>query len=192
MRNWAAGLAFPLTIFVALALLTTWLRYLSDLPSQGSDARFRHHPDYVIKDFRASQLSATGEAEVTLAATRLLHYPDTDETVVEMPRLVYGRPNADPVMVHADRGSLNHGADILHLTDNVELTKPAGALPPMYFKAAEMTVIPQAGLATSSGPVSAHDPTSFIEGTGFTGDFEAREYTLHAEVRGRFTLAESP
>jgi lipopolysaccharide export system protein LptC len=188
MRTWAAGLAFPLTVFLALVALTSWLRYLTDIPAPDFDGRFRHAPDYRIEDFRANQLTASGEAEYTLSAARLLHYPDTDETVVESPRLTHRRPDGELVNVHAERGTLNHTADLLQLAGKVLVVKAAGQTPEMRFETDALTVIPDAGLATGSGPVTATDGTSAISGIGFSGDFNNRTFVLHDAVKGRFEL----
>lgn len=190
MRSWAAGLAFPLTVFLALAVLTGWLRLLTDGPTPVSDGRFRHEPDYRIEDFRASQLSAVGEAEYTLAAARLLHYPDNDETVVEAPQVSHQRADGLTVRMSAERGSLNHTADILQLSGNVLLVKPAGETPETRFATDELTVIPAAGLATGPGPVTADDGRSRIAGVGFSADLNTRSFTLHGAVKGRFTLTD--
>ena len=190
MRSWAAGLAFPLTVFLALAALTDWLRFLTDVPTPISDGRFRHEPDYRIEDFRASQLSATGEAEYTLAADLLLHFPDNDETVVEAPRLTHQRADGVAVNVSADRGALNHTAEIVKLSGNVRLVKPAGETPETRFATDELTVIPDAGLATGSGPVTADDGRSRIAGVGFSADLNSRSFTLHSAVKGHFTLSD--
>ncbi|HEY5762216.1 MAG TPA: LPS export ABC transporter periplasmic protein LptC [Rhodocyclaceae bacterium] len=190
MRSWAAGLAFPLTVFLALAALTGWLRFLTDVPTTVSDSRFRHEPDYRIEDFRASQLSATGEAEYTLAATRLLHYPDNDETVVEAPRVTHQRADGLTVQASAERGSLNHTAEIIRLAGNVRLIKPAGETPETRFATDELTFIPGAGLATGPGPVTADDGRSRIAGVGFSADLNVRSFTLHSAVKGRFTLTD--
>lgn len=188
MRNWAAGLAFPLTVFLALAALTGWLRVLTDIPDPSSDGRFRHEPDYQIEQFRANQLASTGSAEYTLAADRLLHFPDSDESVVDAPRLTHKLPDGDNVEVAANHGTLNHTADILRLTGNVRVVKTAGRTPEMRFDTDALTVIPDAGLATGSGPATATDSLSSITGVGFSGDFNSHTFVLHDAVKGRFIM----
>jgi lipopolysaccharide export system protein LptC len=189
MRNWAAGLAFPLTVFVALALLTTWLRYVTGVPAPSFDGKFRHDPDYLIEDFRAVQVSSAGNAEYILSAARLLHYPDTDESVVESPRLIHRRPDGSVVDVQARRGLLDHDAEILSLRDGVQLTKGAGTAAEMRFTTDTLTVIPRAGLATGDGPVDAESPWSRLSGVGFSADFDSRRFVLHGAVRGHFVPA---
>lgn len=188
MRSWAAGLSFPLTVFLALAALTGWLRVLTDIPDPSSDGRFRHEPDYQIEEFRANQLATTGAAEYTLAANRLLHYPDTNESAVESPRLTHRLPDGDIVEVSASSGSLNHTAEILRLTGKVLVVKLAGRTPELRFETDSLTVIPDAGLATGSGPATASDSASSIAGVGFSGDFNNRTFVLHDAVKGRFVL----
>lgn len=188
MKSWAAGLAFPLTVFAALVALTSWLRFLADIPSPQSDGRFRHAPDYIIEGFRANQLNKSGEAEYVLAADRLQHYPDSDDTVVDNPELIYRRPDGEFIRVLARKATLNHAADVVRLSDTVRLIKPSGRTPEIRFETDAMTVLPEVGLATGAGNVVAVESNSTISGKGFSGDFNSRSFILHSDVKGEFKL----
>ena len=49
MKHWGSAI-FPLSLLLALAGLTFWLRYATELPAERHDGKNRHDPDYIITD----------------------------------------------------------------------------------------------------------------------------------------------
>ena len=49
MKQWGSAL-FPLSLLAALAVLSFWLRYATELPEERHDGKNRHDPDFVIHD----------------------------------------------------------------------------------------------------------------------------------------------
>lgn len=186
MKNWSGGYAFPLVVFLALALLTTWLRYLVDKPDPVSDGRFRHDPDYIIEDFRASRLSPQGATLHTLAAKRLLHYPDTDETLVSEPRLLHILADGTQVNIEARRAAISRNGEIIQLSEQVALRRPGAEGSELRITTEALTVIPDAGIVTGAARVVADDGRAKLAGTGFTADLNARSFVLHSAANARF------
>jgi len=48
----------------------------------------RHDPDYIVDNLSAVRTNETGSAAYTLDATRMVHYPDNDTTLLTRPRFV--------------------------------------------------------------------------------------------------------
>lgn len=186
MKNWSGGYAFPIVVLLALVLLTAWLRYLVDKPEPLGDGRFRHDPDYIIEDFRASRLSPQGETRHTLAAERLLHYPDTDETLVVEPRLLHILADGSAVDVEARRAAISRNGEIIQLNEQVVLRRPGAGGSELRIATEALTVIPDTGIVTGAARVVADDGRANLAGTGFTADLNARSFVLHSAATARF------
>ena len=95
---------FPLLLMLALAGLTFWLeRTVREEEGMHPSLR-RHDPDYIVDNLTHTRFNAQGAVESTLAAAKMLHYPDDDSTDLVAPRVVQTKPNEPRVTVTADRG----------------------------------------------------------------------------------------
>ncbi|MBK7136886.1 MAG: LPS export ABC transporter periplasmic protein LptC [Rhodocyclales bacterium] len=78
---------FPIALLTLLVGLTFWLERATELKRPGSDSLLRHDPDFFVENLRLRSFSPTGELQSTLAAIKMVHYPDDDTTLVTEPRV---------------------------------------------------------------------------------------------------------
>ena len=98
---------FPLVLMLALAGLTFWLERTVREEEGLHPSLRRHDPDYVVDNLMHTRFNIQGLVESTLAAAKMLHYPDDDSTDLVTPRLVQTKPNEPRVTLTADRGTLS-------------------------------------------------------------------------------------
>ncbi|HSJ97928.1 MAG TPA: LPS export ABC transporter periplasmic protein LptC, partial [Myxococcota bacterium] len=73
----------PLAVLGLLVGLTLWLDYLVQAPAARADGSLRHDPDLVVEKFNARKLGVDGRVLYTLAARKMVHYPDDDSALLE-------------------------------------------------------------------------------------------------------------
>ena len=66
MRQRLGSAIFPLSLLLALSLLTFWLRFATELPPERHDGKHRHDPDYIVGDATLRKLDETGNLTFTL------------------------------------------------------------------------------------------------------------------------------
>ncbi len=184
-RNWHTAI-LPLTILVALAALSFWLRYASELPTERHDGKTRHDPDYIISGAAVRKLDANGGLQYTLLARELRHYPDNDTTEFIEPRLQQFHPNRPTVTVRAGRGQSNARGQRIDLTDTVEVRRAATrSHGELIVETPDLTVFPDEGRAFTKSRILIRQDQSSIAGVGMQLDNRAQTYLLEAQVSGR-------
>lgn len=177
---------FPLGLMLVLALLTFWLdRTVRDEPSHPSLRR--HDPDYLVQNFASTTYNRLGNAEMTITAAKMLHYPDDDSTELLSPRVVQAKPAEPRLIVSAERGVLAREGDEIFLYDNVELVREPDAQRP----AARMTtsflhIIRDRSIMRTDREVKFVEGRRSLSGRGMEYNNDSRELVLHSDVQARF------
>ena len=185
MRLSATGL-FPLALMLALAMVTFWLKQAVQEPPEPSTLR-RHDPDYIVENFNITSYGPGGTAESTLAAGKMIHYPDDDSTDLVAPRMVQTKPGEPRVTVTADRGMLSQGADELFLYGDVLLVRAGDAEhPEMRMRTSFLHIVSAKSLALTDRQVTISDEEQSITGRGMEYNNELGQLILHERVRSRF------
>ena len=185
MRISATGL-FPLTVIPALARVTCWVKQAVQEPPAQSTLR-RHDPDYIVENFNITIYGPGGAAESTLAAAKMIHYPDDDSTDLVAPRMVQTKPGEPRMTVTADRGTLSQGADELFLYGDVLLVRAADAeRPEMRMRTSFLHIVSAKSLALTDRQVTISDDDQSITGKGMEYNNELGRLILHQSVRSRF------
>lgn len=110
---------------LALLALTWWLPNALTERTTLFDGEARHEPDYIVENFTAVAMDATGWRRYELRAVKLTHYPDDDMMELEKPYLVQYSPDTPPVHTRADRGSMKSGGNEIVMRGNVRVTRGA-------------------------------------------------------------------
>ena len=118
---------FPLLLMLALAGLTFWLERIVREEEGAHPSLRRHDPDYIVDNLNHTRFNAQGLVESTLAAVKMLHYPDDDSTDLVAPHLVQTKPNEPRVTLTAERGVLSQDGEEVFLYDNVLLVRDGSA-----------------------------------------------------------------
>lgn len=184
-RNQWSSAALPLSILLILAVITFWLRYATEFPPARNDGKTRHDPDYVIAGATLKKLDSAGKLQYTLVADRVRHYPDSDTTDLENPRMLYLHPTKPPVTVSARQGHLTSKAKTVELHDEVEVRRQAtDAHDELLVRSAQLTVLTDEEKAFTKNEVHITQGASWVRGTGMQVDNKLQTYLLESRVTG--------
>jgi len=188
MKQWGSAL-FPLSLLLALAVLTFWLRYATELPEERRDGKNRHDPDFIVSDSVLRKLDASGQLQYTLNSVEIRHYPDDDSSDMIKPHLVYQYPTRPSVTIRSERGHSNKEGQQVDLYGDVQITRAASAKDEeMNAYTPELTVFPDDEKAFTKSPVLITKGKSWLKGVGMQIDSRAQTYVLESQA---FAVLES-
>ena len=186
MKNWSNSL-FPLVILIALAGLTFWLRYASQLDEPTRDGKTRHDPDYIVSDAVLRKISENGQLQYTLRASDIRHYPDNDTTDVLMPNLEHVNPGRPIVTMSAKRGHISAKGEQVDLYDDVRIVRAGDAKrAPLHASMPQLTVFPDAEKAFTKSNVLITQGKSWAKGLGMQVDQRLQTYVIESQARASF------
>lgn len=164
----------PLAALGLLVGLTLWLDQLVQAPAARADAGKRHDPDLMVENFSARKLAESGEVQYTLAARKMVHYPDDDSAHLEAVRVEAYEPKQPRLTITADTGRLEQGGDRVWIEGNVVVVRDADA----RNEAARLTtqkllVLPDEGIARGQTEVTLET----ISGRAVASAFELNNRT---------------
>jgi len=170
-----------------LAALTFWLQRLVEGPDGPPAPRDPGTPDFIIDNLKGTKMNPDGHAEYSLAATRMVHFPASDVTEVEQPRLVQWRADAPPVRVSATRGTVSGNGKELRLHGDVVIVRDkAPGRGELRVETDYLEVIPDAEIARTPERVVITQDGSRLEGVGMEFDNKARKLELRSLVSGTY------
>jgi lipopolysaccharide export system protein LptC len=177
---------FPLLLMLTLALITFWLERLTRGEAQQQAPR-RHDPDYTIERFTLIDYSREGNPVSTLAAAKMVHYPDDNSTELLAPRAVQTRPGEPRLTLSADRGTLTQDGSEMLLHDNVLLLRDAfGTLAGAELRTSFLHVISARSLVRSDREVEIKEEGRTMAARGMEYDNLNGRVELHSQVRGTY------
>ena len=175
---------FPLALMVSLALLTLWLEHTTRVEEKPSALR-RHDPDYIVSEFSTVTYNAAGQAVSSLAAARMVHFPDDDSTDLTLPRVLQAKPDQPRYTARADRGKVSREGDEIFLYDDVVLTREADAqAPEARMTTSFLHVLRDRSLVRTDREVRFEEPGRSLYGRGMEYHTDTRQLTLAADVLG--------
>ena len=176
----------PLAVLALLVGLTLWLNALVQAPVARADGSLRHDPDLMVENFNARKLDTNGQVLYTLAARKMVHYPDDDSALLESVTLEAFEPRQPKMTATADHGRLEQGGDRVWIEGNVVIVREADA----KNEAARLTtekllVLPDEGKASTTSDVMLESLSGRAFGKGLELDNRARTMKLE-QVRATF------
>ena len=182
MKHWGSAL-FPLSLLLALAGLTFWLRYATELPSERHDGKNRHDPDYIVTQATLRKLDLTGALTYSIKSTEIRHYPDDDTTDLLKPDVIFLHDKKPPVTLSAERGHVKKAGKQVDLYGDVRITRIASAKDPAITAyTPELTVFPDDEKAFTKSPVLITQGNSWLKGVGMQVDNRAQTYILESQA----------
>ena len=176
----------PLAVLALLVGLTVWLNALVQAPSARADGSLRHDPDLMVENFSARKLDETGRVLYTLAARKMVHYPDDDSALLESVTLEAFEPRQPKMTVTADHGRLEQGGDRVLIEGNVLIVREADANGSQArLTTDKLLVLPDAGIARTSSDVVLENASGRAESKGLELDNRARTLRLD-QVRATY------
>ena len=178
---------FPLLLMLALAALTLWLERTVREEEGVHPSLRRHDPDYVVENLTHTRFDAQGIVESTLAAAKMIHYPDDDTTDLIAPRVVQTKPNEPRVTLTAERGVLSQDGEEVFLYDNVQLVREAGAdRSETRMRTSFMHVVRAHSVLRTDRDIVITEQDRVLSGRGMEYHNDSRQLFLRERVRGRF------
>jgi lipopolysaccharide export system protein LptC len=169
----------PLAALALLVGLTLWLNQLVTAPVARADGSKRHDPDLIVESFNARKLGEDGAVLYTLAAKKMVHYPDDDSALLEDVTLEAYEPQQPKMTLTADHGRLEQKGERVLVDGNVVITRESDA----KSEAARITtdkllVLPDDGIARTSSEVRMQSKSSSAVAAGLELDNHARTLRL--------------
>ena len=185
--------AFPFLLLATLAALTFWLdRIMQPLP-RAPDASTRHDPDYIVDNLAAVRTNREGFTVYTLAAARMVHYPDDDTTHLTRPRFVSHRSAQAPLTITSSEALLSSNGENVYFKNDVTVTRAAyGEHSEMVMRTTYLHVIPDDSIARTDRPVTITDASTVVEAVGLELNSETRVLKLLSRVRGTYDSNKAP
>ena len=171
---------------LALALFSVWLERTVREEERHPSYR-RHDPDYIIDNFTVTSFDRNGNPESTLAAVKMLHYPDDDTTELLAPRVVHSRPDKPRITLIADRGALSPDGEEVFLFGNVLMTRDAApGVRAARVQTTFLHVLSARSLVRTDREVEISEDGRVLSGRGMEYRNDTQQLVLHDQVRGRF------
>jgi len=180
----------PLVVLGLLVGLTLWLNQLVQPREARADGSTRHDPDLMVENFSARKLDPDGTVRYTLAARKMVHYPDDDSAHLDTVKVEAYEPKQPKMTATADRGRLEQGGDRVWIEGNVVLVRDGDArVGASTLTTQKLLVLPNEGKARTTSDVTLTNPQGVAHAKGMELDNNARTIKLE---RVRATYKPSP
>lgn len=180
----------PLAVLGLLVALTLWLNQLVQPAGARADGSRRHDPDLIVENFSARKLAENGDVRYTLAARKMVHYPDDDSALLETVKVEAFEPQQPKLTATADRGRLEQGGDRVWIEGNVVIVREADSRASRSRLTTEkLLVLPDDGIARTTEAVTLESAEGRAHGTGLELNNQTRILKLD---RVRATFRPSP
>lgn len=178
---------FPLLLMLALAGLTFWLERTVRVEEGAHPSMRRHDPDYIVDKLNHTRFNAQGLVESTLAAAKMLHYPDDDSTELVAPHLVQTKPNEPRVTLTADRGALSQDGEEVFLYGNVLVVREDGAeRSETQMRTSFLHLVRGQSVLRTDREVVITEKDRVLSGRGMEYHNDSKQMFLRERVRGQF------
>ncbi|MEW6354426.1 MAG: LPS export ABC transporter periplasmic protein LptC [Pseudomonadota bacterium] len=181
-----------LSVLLALAALSQWLRTLDDFAPPA--VRISHDPDYTMEDFTVTAMGVTGKPEHRLQAAYMAHYPDDMTTEFTQPHItVYRSDGSAPWHIHAERGWMAADHKFILLRGDVLIENPdAPPLRVVRLTTRELRVLADEEYAETDQPVTIRSKTGVTKGVGMKAYLKDGRLQLLSQVRGSYAPRAKP
>ena len=179
----------PLAALALLVGLTLWLNQLVQAPEARADGSLRHDPDLIVESFNAKKLGEDGRVLYTLAARKMVHYPDDDSALLESVTLEAFEPRQPKMTLTADHGRLEQKGERVWVEGNVVIIRDGDEKnESARLMTDKLLVLPDDGIARTDTEVRMESASSHATAGGLELDNRARTLRLdrvHATFKPR-------
>lgn len=178
---------FPLGLLFLLAALTFWLDRTVQAPQAKRDGSSRHDMDYSVENFAMTRMGKDGTPQHTLAATKMVHYPDDDSTHLTRPHYTRLDREKPPLHILAQRGLVSSNGEHVYFTGGVQVVNEAGiGKDPVTITTEFLHVVPDKDLAVTDKAVTIKTPTVVMNAVGLELNNKTRTMKLLSRVKGHY------
>ena len=181
-----------LPLFPLLGLLgaTYWLNQQVRPEPAKLDRSNRHDPDAIVENFSATKLDEQGVPSFIMAAKKMLHYPDDDSTLLELPRVTLLSPTLPTIHAIARQGNISGKGDEIFLQNDVEVLREAGKRQDeLTLQTEYLHIIPDQNLTRTDRAIKLVSAHTTIQAVGMEMNNKTRILKLLAQVRSEHAPA---
>ncbi len=178
-----------LSAVVVVAWLSSWLlQSVEERFVRGPEAVSRS-PDYFMENFTATALNAAGEADYTLQAAYLAHYPHNDSVFMRQPFIAVFREELTPWSMRAEEGLVTGHGRFVELGGAVELQRRKTARYPLLtLLTRDLRIDTQRKTAETEAEVEITQPGAVIRARGMRIDIASGSLELLANAEARYEV----
>jgi lipopolysaccharide export system protein LptC len=174
----------PLLPLLGLLGVTYWLNQQVQPESAKSGNGKRHNPDAIMENFSAIKLNDQGVPRFIMAAKKMQHYPDDDNTTLEVPRLTSLSDQQPAIHIIAEQGAVSSKGDEVFLHHDVEVLREASAQrEELTLHTEYLHIVPDRDWADTDRAVTIVDAHNTVHAIGLEMDNKARTLKLLSQVR---------
>jgi lipopolysaccharide export system protein LptC len=182
------GAVLTLVFMLLLAGGSFWLLKQVQQPEQGATRQAAQGlPDYTMHQFRYMSAAKGGASDYLVEGDVLLHYPDSNETVIQAFHMTRYEPSRPTMTLSSDSAKSNADRSEFRLYDNVVLRRPAGGNGDTLVVTSDyMLVLTTQELVKTDRPVQAQQGSTTLKGTGMIADSKQQTLALHSAVSATY------
>lgn len=182
---------FPLVLMGLLAALTFWLERFTQGDGVDRSGNKRHDPDFIVEKFHVRSFDDEGLLQHTLAAERMLHYPDDESTDIVAPRITYHR--GPTTVATAGSAWLDKDGTRVRLERDVRVVRlGADGAPESTLTTEVLHMMPDDEYLHTDAPVTLTHRRSVIRGVGLTADNKTQLAVLNGPVHAVLFRKKTP
>ena len=182
----------PVILMGLIALGTYWLaRNTPTLGPEQAKALATHDPDQFMRHFSVKSFDANGRLKTELRGAEARHYPDTDTTEIDQPKMRSINERGSITLANALRGVSNaDGSEVQLIGDAVVVREAfkdaAGHVQPrMEIRSDYLHIYVNTERVTSNKPVEIVRADNRLTGDGFSFDNVTQVLEMQGRVRAQ-------
>ncbi|MDR0563747.1 MAG: LPS export ABC transporter periplasmic protein LptC [Azoarcus sp.] len=177
---------YPLVLAALLAVGSFWLERLTHI-DEPAETAVRQTPDFEASQTLITGFNKEGKLRFSLVSPQLTHFPVTDTTFVEAPRLLLiseGRR----MNTSARQGEVSSGGQQVVLTGDVKIDREsAPGIPPLRLLTEKVTIWPEEQRAISNAPAHLERGNDHANANRLEADNVFGVMTLSGRVKMRLS-----
>ena len=181
----------PIILMGLLALGTYWLARTTPVFAPAAAQRApTHEPDYFLRNFSVKSFDAEGRLKTEMLGVEARHFPDTDTTEIEQPRIRSYNEQGTLVVATAQKGISNGDATQVQLIGNAVVTRTPKAQPgqatplPLEIRGEFLHAFLDVERVQSHKPVTLSRGGTVFHGDSLAYDNLDRVLEMRGRVRG--------
>ncbi len=173
-------------------VLSWWLLERSQTAQPKLESEKNQNPDAFMKVFVATTMGIDGTPKYRLEAKHMNHYSLEDKSELEAPYITLFQSNAAPWYIEAEQGLVYNKLDKVFLLGKVHMQHrdKKGELVEIF--TSNMELRPSAQYAETEFEVLIKHALSEKTGEGMQADFGKAQFSLLANVRGKYEPVKAP
>lgn len=181
-------LALSVIFFILIALLAWRIIHHTKVKPNETPAQ-ADSIDSFAKNVHLTTLDKSGHISSELQASRLVHYHQSNQTLLQRPVITLYTDKQPPWIITASQGEIHHDKEEILLEHQVVIHQNSGANnDEVSIKTPSILVYPNTRIALSQDPVELFSPNTHIQGVGLEAHFNEGSLELKNQAKGHYVL----